>query len=585
MASYEEQGHACFKINDEEERTQISNFTARIVKETRIIDGQNVETTLTITGKMRGQDENDEPKILPPVEVASTQFAGMSWVMAAWGVKAIIFPGSALKEDLRTMIQLKSNPTIHSIFRSIGWNEIEGKRAYLHSGGAITENGNDQTVTIKLPAELSKYNLATSEDPKDAFMASLELTELAPPTVAWPLWCATYAPLFGTVDFATHLTGRSGTFKSELISLFQSHYGKEMDARHLPGSWSSTPNALECQAYYAANAPFVIDDFVPVGTSWQVRAYQTAADKIIRSQGNQSGRARLSDTASLQTAYYPRGVILSTGEDTPEGHSVRARMLIMEMSPGDIEPKELEQSQKKRHLFSASINALIQDLCKNPVDITKEAEQIRNKHLDIGHTRTPPMLGRLIAAGKETLRWACKKQYISKDLGTRLSEKMTEAILAAGRNQKSYLETADPVEIFMSALRQVLGANQAHVRKTNGGIPRDPSRLGWTEENGHSDVPSYKSHGPCIGWIDWDADEIYIDITTGYNAVKKIAGQELAMTKQTLFKRMKDAGVLVRTDEARQRNSIRITAESHPRAVLVMSATATMQTEEKPGEE
>ena len=46
------------------------------------------------------------------------------------------------------------------------------------------------------------------------------------------------------------------------------------------------------------------------------------------SSGNQAGRARLTDTSNLQQTFYPRGVIFSTGEDTPEGHSVRARMMI-----------------------------------------------------------------------------------------------------------------------------------------------------------------------------------------------------------------------------------------------------------------
>lgn len=578
MPSYEENDHGTWKLDDEGQRIQICNFTARIIRETRLIDGVNTETTLTIEGNLKDVK-------LPEVEVPANSFPGMNWVMQAWGVRAVIFPGSSLKDDLRTTIQLRSRPKVTTIYRNIGWQDIEGKRAYLHAGGAITAEGNDPTVTVRLPPELSKYNLETSEDPKAAFYESLQLTDLGPKGVVWPLWAATMCPLYGPVDFATHLTGRSGTFKSEVISLFQSHYGKGMDARHLPGSWSSTANALECQAYYAANAPFVIDDFVPVGTSWQVRAYQTSADKIIRSQGNQSGRARLSDTANLQTAYYPRGIILSTGEDTPEGHSVRARMLIMEMSPGDVKPCNLSSCQKSRHLFPAMIKALIQDLCRHNHDITPEAERIRNENIGTGHTRTPPMLGRLIAAADATLRWGMKKGWISESMYKDLSTEMQESILKAGAAQSTYLESTDPVEIFLAAFRQVLGANQAHVRKRNGGAPRNPSILGWTEESNHHDVPMYKSHGPCIAWIDWEENEVYIDVNSGYNVVRKIAGQELALSKQTLFKRMKDAGLLLRIDEGRQRNSVRITAEGHPRQVLVLNATEVMEMKEIPADD
>lgn len=547
-----------------------------------MVDGMNTETKLTLSGTLASAEGEGNAVRLPEVEVPAEAFAGMSWVLNAWGVRALIFPGGAVKEDLRAAIQLNSKPSVHIIYRCIGWTEIEGKRAYLHQGGAIRANGNDDRVSVKLPSELSRYNLATKEDPKAGFLASLALAELAPKEVIWPLWTAAMCPLFGPVDFATHLTGRSGTFKSELISLLQSHYGPGMDARHLPGSWSSTGNALEAQAYFAANAPFVIDDFVPTGTSWQVRAYQTTADKIIRSQGNQSGRARLTDTSSLQTAYYPRGICMSTGEDTPEGHSVRARMMIMEMSPGDVKPAVLSKCQAQRKLYVAFVAELIKSLCEKPVDLTERAEQIRNQNIDIGHTRTPPMIGRLIAAGEAVIAWAVSKGYIDKKAGDKWTREMTASVLKAGNSQQSYLETADPVEIFRAAIRQILGANTGHIRKLNGGIPRSPTMLGWTTENSYSDVPTYKSHGPCIGWIDWDNDELFIEVNTGYNAVKKVAGQELAITKQTLFKRMKDAGALLRTDEARQRNTIRVTAENHPRQVICLSIAAVMESNEVP---
>lgn len=119
----------------------------------------------------------------------------------------------------------------------------------------------------------------------------------------------------------------------------------------------------------------------------------------------------------------------------------------------------------------------------------------------------------------------------------------------------------------------------------NGGIPRKATVIGWTEENNYSDLPTYKSHGPCVGWVNWDADEIYIDINSGYNVIRKTAGQELSLTKQTLFKRMKDAGTLIRIDEGRQRNTIRVTAEGHPRQVLCVSASSTLESQEVPADE
>lgn len=578
MSKYLEQGTCTLKENDEGERTQLANFTARIIRETRIMDGINTETLLSITGKSTNGT-------LPEVEILAEQFPGMTWVMRYWGVRAIIQPGGSTKEDLRTAIQTFSQPEVKTIYKAIGWTEINGKRAYLHAGGALTATGNDPSVTTKLPPELQKYNLNAPKKPKEGFNASLMLTYLAPAHIVWPLWTATYAPLFGAVDFATHLTGRSGTFKSELASLFQSHYGHDMDSRHLPGSWSSTGNALEVQAYHAANAVFVIDDFIPVGTAWQVRNYQTTADKIVRAQGNQAGRARLTDTSNLQATYYPRGLIMSTGEDTPEGHSCRARMLISEISPGDIKPADLTNAQKKRPLYSAAMVDLIQDLAKHPVDLTERTNELRAKHIGVGHTRTPQMIGRLIATGEAVLLWAYKKKYIGKDDYEVATKVMTEAIVLCAEQQQKYLENADPVELFLTGLRQVLAGGFGHVRSFNGGVPLKANILGWSEERTHNTMPTWKSHGPCVGWINWDKDELCLDQNIGYAAIKKTMGADLSLTKQTLCKRLKDAGLLTRADEARQRNTVRITAEGHARQVVAMIATSALDTQELPGDD
>jgi hypothetical protein len=43
---------------------------------------------------------------------------------------------------------------------------------------------------------------------------------------------------------------------------------------------------------------------------------------------------------------------------------------------------------------------------------------------------------------------------------------------------------------------------------------------------------------------------------------------------------LKDAGALCRTDEGRQRNTVRVTAENHPRQVLCLSLSTVLDLEE-----
>jgi hypothetical protein len=91
------------------------------------------------------------------------------------------------------------------------------------------------------------------------------------------LLAATYRAALGEADFALHLAGQTGAFKSEIAALCQQHFGAGMNARNFPGSWSSTANAIEAMAFYAKDALFVIDDFPPQGSTHDVARYHASA--------------------------------------------------------------------------------------------------------------------------------------------------------------------------------------------------------------------------------------------------------------------------------------------------------------------
>jgi hypothetical protein len=588
--NYEARDFRSWRIDPKDGPELMCNFVATITKEVRITDGIKTDTVLTLVGEMPPPptaEDQSKPVELPAIEVPADEFPNMTWVMRAWGVRCVLRPGSGVKDDLRAMIQSHSHPEVTTIYRQTGWETIRGKRTFLHCGGGITEKGNDTSVVVRVPPELSRFNLVTDVPPKEGVEATLKLLELTTPEVIWPLIAATLVPLFGQVDFAVHLTGRTGSFKSEVLSLFQSHYGPGMDARHLPGSWSSTVNAIEALTYYAKNVPFVLDDFVPQGTSYQVRQLQGNADRIIRAQGNQAGRARLTDTSAMQSTMFPRGCILSTGEDTPEGHSVRGRMLILEIAPGEVEAGRLTAAQARRHLYVGTVAWLVQQLAKQPIDLTPRANELRAVYRSIGHSRTGGMLGRLIACCEVFLQLCQDWGFITDGKRKQLRSNAVNAIEATGGRQQQYLESADPVEMFNSAIRRIVATGLGHFRTLNGGVPRDAAQLGFTSEGSiGGDMPLWKARGPVLGWVNSQKDEMYLDVTGGYPVLKKVMGNEMALTQQTLFKRLKDAGALVRVDDARSRNSVRINAENHPRNVLALSLSKTLELAEAgPGED
>ncbi len=568
-----------YKFDKDGERVMIANFNAKITKETHYFDEAGGHTVLTIEGR------NKERKF-PPIEVNAEKFAGLQWVIPQWGVGAVVAPGHTTKEDLRAIIQLRSTPKRETVYTNTGWTEHNGETLFLHSTGAITKKGDNEKIRVLLPPELKHYEVSAAGSPKIPMAATLGMMNVAGPEIMWPLMATIIAPLHGPVDFALHITGRTGTFKSELAALAQSHYGEKMDARNLPGSWSSTANALEAQCHKAKNALFTIDDFIPAGTSWQVRAYQKTADQIIRGQGNQAGRARLTDVSSLQTTMYPRGVILSTGEDTPEGHSIRARMMIVELSPGDIEAINLTEAQKNRKFYKFTIGhyilSMLPEIRAIMRGVDKRAKEIRDQSVDIGHTRTPATIGRMIASIEHFITWMEKGGAMDFAKADKMREEAAESIRKVGEQQSRYLVEADPVEAFCEAIRHMIAAHLGHLRTRDGGIPAGPTELGWTQEETRGDLPTFKSHGKCIGWCDWERDELLIDTTAAYADIRKHSGGTITMTKITMFKRIKDAGLLLRVDETRQRNTVRVICENHPRQVLAMPLAQVLEVTERP---
>jgi len=572
---YNEKG--IFKF-DGRESQQLTNFVALIVEQTKLHVGPITETTLVIAGSIDG-----EP--LDEIEVKAEQFASMAWVAKEWGALPMIMPLPNAERDTRAAIQSASKPVTVDVYKTPGWTQIGKKPVFLHGMGGITDKGNNPKVKVELPVDLRNFSFQMEpNDAKDSFRASLSLPHLGPPEIFWPMLLATYRSALGKSDFAVHMSGRTGTFKPEICSLFQSHFGVGMHARNLPGSWSSTANALEALAYFAKDTVIVFDDFVPTGTAWQVRTLQKTADQILRAQGNQAGRARLTDRTNLQTTFYPRGLILSTGEDVPEGHSIRARMFILDLTPGDVSPEDLSRAQDARpHYQNAMahwIQWLAEDLRNRQLEHAELAKRIRDDNRDMGHTRTPQMVGQLIATAKSIMQFGLDRKFIDQAEADRLLANADESVKVMADLQAQYLEAADPADAFVDTVRSVLAGHLAHLEShRGGGAPENPEQLGWSTAKGPGDVASFKSHGPLIGWSHWEADEVYIDVNQ-ITFLKRHASGKLSMTRQTLLKRLKDGGILARTDPARQRNTIRVQANGHTRHVIALKLTRTIDSDE-----
>jgi hypothetical protein len=300
-----------------------------------------------------------------------------------------------------------------------------------------------------------------------------------------------------------------------LAPLAQRHFGAEMDRLHLPGAWSSTGNALEVMAFSAKDALFVIDDFAPQGSATDVARLHASADRVFRAAGNHAGRGRLDSTAKLREPKPPRALILSTGEEIPHGQSIRARLLILELSKGHIEAGALTECQfdAREGLYSEAMGGFLQWLAGDYEEardmFIQKVSAVRTRAFGDGaHARLPEIVANLQAAFEMYLDFAVECGATNAATREHLVNRCWAALRDAAEAQAKHQSAAEPTARFLALLRSLLTSGRTHLAARSGGEPeRGPTACGWRPDAfgrfaprrmhrmGGRGRPLYRAHG------------------------------------------------------------------------------------------
>lgn len=574
----------------------LCNFTARVAEDVVHDDGAEQSRSLALEGAL------DSGQALPRAEVPAADFARMDWVVPAWGTGAVVFAGRGTKDHLRAAVQVLSGEVRRrTVFGHLGWRKLDDGWAFLHASGAVGAAGH-LDVPVVLPPALSGYALPEPLAPlapdvalacgplgraaraeaaclTAAVRASLGLLRLGPDRLTFPLLAAVYRAPLGGSDFALHLAGPTGTFKSEAAALCQQHYGAGLDARHLPANWASTGNALEGLAFAAKDALFCVDDFCPAGSAADVQRAHKDADRLFRGQGNHAGRLRMRADGGLRPARPPRALTLSTGEDVPRGQSLRARLLVLEVSPGDLSQEVLGPCQEdaRQGRYALALAGYLRWLAPQyevvAGGLRAEAAELRDRAGGAGqHARTPGIVADLALGLRYFLRFALDVGAVTEEERGALWERGWRALTEAGAAQASQVATAEPAGLFVRLLSAAIAGGQAHVASPEGGEPKEPQRWGWRPEEfyaGDGTDTRLKPQGARVGWL---ADgELYLEPDTSFAAVQRFARDQsdgFPITPMTLRRRLNEQGLLASTDKGRGKLTVRKVLQGERREVL-----------------
>ena len=539
---------------DGEYEVPLSNFTAEIAAEVTHDDGEETQKFFEIEAMVDGKPKR--------AEIPAAKYPAMNWVTEKLGGRAILCAGNSAKDGARAAIQyLSPEPQQRTLYVHTGWRQIDGKWLYLHAGGAIGADGSVPGIDVGLASPFAHYLLSAPparDEIPHLIRKTLELLEVAPAAIAFVLLAAVFRVLIAPADFAIQLVGPTGSLKTAFLAVIQSFFGAGWTERNLPGSWTSTINALEVQAFTAKDVLFIVDDFVPGGGQLDVRRMHKEAERLFRAQGNRAGRGRLRADSSMRPTKAPRGLIVSSGEDVAGGQSARSRCVVIETKKGEIDSSRLAdaQAQAAQESYAKITAAFVEWLAAR---LDGERESLRKRVLELrgelrkdgGHLRTPSNFAELLAAFEVFLRFAIEVGSIDEAGSKLLLERCVNALETAANDQTEQLEDADPTRAFFRLLSSAISSGTAFVASEAGTKPvQRPEALGWTGSEG-------TSRGACVGWT--DGENLYLDFTSAYKVAQGMSGDtdRLAFAWKTLLKRLADRGHLLSRDSTRGRHTIR----------------------------
>lgn len=527
-------------------RVRIANFTARITKQITDDDGVTKTQTLELRTIRAGRQKT--------IGATAAEFAEMKWPGEKIDVRASISPTANPREVCYVIRLLSRDIEETTTYTHTGWTRLEdGTPVYLHAKGAIGPEGSHAGIRVRLHGPLSGAALPeppTGEDLKTSVRDVLSLLTLSEARVMIPLLAAAFRAPLGASGFSIHMFGPTGIGKTQLAVLVQQFFGAEFNWDKLPGNWSSTANAIEGLLFAAKDMVVVVDDFNPRGAQADVQRLHQAADRVFRGAANIAARARMDRDANLRPPKPPRAFVVSTGEEAPTGHSLAARIMLIELADGDVDFNALSEAQQKGHRgsYAACMSAFLQYHARSFANFEERKadviSELRKRASREGyHRRTPDATANGLLGWLRFLEFAAEVDGITEDERGALEARGWQAFEELARLQARYQARENPARLFVALIDGAIQGELAHLSTFSNSAPPNWAECGWRRDEGREhDV--IRCVGPRIGYI--DHQYVYLIPEMAYKTAQDTARggtHNLSVAPVTLGKRLLAEGL------------------------------------------
>lgn len=567
-----------------DEDVEYCDFPARIVAD---IEEHEVSTSrrwyeleATVSGRARR------------FRVAATEFASLGWVAGQLGPEAVISPGRDTQQKLRAALQYLSKPVPRrDTFAFTGWRTIGGRAVYLHAGGGLSADGAVEGVCVSLAGDvLPRFALPAPPEGaalRDAVVAASELFDVAAPEIAIPLFAAVWRAPLGPSQLTLYLSAPAKTGKSMLAALAQQHFGAGLHEFALPASVKhSTAASVNALRALVGDAVFVLDDFLVSGNAVEDLKLSDKIDTVVRAQYGGTGAQRLSRDGSLSTAGTPpRSTLVITGETLPRGHSLRSRMLVLEL-PGPIEKDLAPQKRAAAEgVYARAMAGYLRWLAPRLDEIRAELRALvattAEKLTSERDHRTGLLLAEVAVGVKYFLEFAESVGAMSREHVAGAKTLTWKTLQEMARAQRVHQVSQDPALRFCQLLDAALVSGRCHVTLPDGGAPPEAPTWGWRAAQSRApveddelvdelplpDAPEgakaapvskvYRPNGPGVGLIDPKGSVVWVRAEVAHEVARQVGagvGDPLPIALEDLGRRLHEKGLLA-SDELKSRRT------------------------------
>lgn len=301
-------------------------------------------------------------------EVSGKDCTDPHWISDASYHKAYLASGKKSYDAFVQYMQLLTADTHIPecyIFNSCGWQLINGKPCYIYADGAI---GSEVPNVFGNPLfhicfDASKVgSLTIFNDVKK--MLSITHDPKISSTLFLFLHTSVLASLFESakfpVKFLLGIMGQTNSRKTSLALAVLRLFNTDSPTPEV--SFSSTPGGLEIIMSQYADAPLIIDDYMPATNRSRQNITDNKFDDITRRAGDRTIKHRMADFSDDKNVndYPARGCYIITGEQMHGVQSALARTVVVNLTKSEVRNDVLQFYQDHVEIIPTHLVDFIQ---------------------------------------------------------------------------------------------------------------------------------------------------------------------------------------------------------------------------------